>query len=553
MSANTDIDQAPQLRRFSWPKLTLAWFVARQNARSAILWAVIFGGFAAANIVGYEAAYPTEAAREQLAGSLGSNVGLQLLVGRPLDMTTIAGFTDWRVLGTFALVGSIWAFMTSTRVFRGDEAAGRWEPFLAGQTTARRAALNAVGGLILNLLLFFGVAALLITVFAQPDKSGITATGSLSFAFAGTVLVALFMSVGLLASQVMSSRSRAAAVSAVVFAVFFLMRGIGDSISGARWLLDITPLGWIERSHPLISNDIKWLFLTLGLSVVLTSVAVFLAGRRDMGASLVAGNDTARARLGLLDSPLGAAWRLTRAQMVSWITGVTVVALLLGSLAKSAGEALAASSAAGEIFNRLTSATEVFGAKTYLGIAFFMIITITMLYAANALSAMREEEAAGRLENILVRPVARTQWLAGRVLLSFGGICAALFFAVLAFLLMTAVQATGVATAEIIQAGVNAVAPAVFVLGFGVFCFGFLPRLASSLAYGVIAWSFLVQMIGSMLNLNQWILNLSVLHHVALAPAAEPDWTAVSILAGAGLGLAIAGMSRFRTRDLVGE
>lgn len=551
MSVKTE--RSTGIRRFTWPTLSLGRFVARRNAKSTLLWAGVFGGFAVANILGYEAAYPSEAAREQLAGSLGSNVGLQLLVGRPVDMTTIAGFTDWRVLGTFALVGSIWAFVTSTRVFRGDEAAGRWEPFLAGQTTARRAALNAVGGLGLNLVLFFAFASLLLILFAQPEKSGITLSGSLSFAFAGTVLVALFMSVGLLASQLMSSRSRAAALSAAVFAVFFLLRGVGDSIASARWLLDITPLGWIEKSHPLITNDIQWLFLTLGLSAGLTAIAVYLAGKRDMGASLVAGKDTARARLGLLGSPLGVAWRLTRAQMMSWTVGVTAVALLLGSLAKSAGEALAASASAGQIFNRLTSATEIIGAKTYLGIAFFMVITITMLYAASTLAAIREEEAEGRIENMLVRPVTHTRWLLGRMLLGLGGVCAAMVAAVFAFMLMTAIQETGAATAELIRAGVNSIAPAIFVLGFGVFCFGFVPRLASALSYGIIAWSFLVQMIGSILNLDQWVLNLSVLHHIALAPATEPNWTAVLVLISAGAVLAITGVLRFRSRDLANE
>ena len=76
-----------------------------------------------------------------------------------------------------------------------------------------------------------------------------------------------------------------------------------------------------------------------------------------------------------------------------------------------------------------------------------------------------------------------------------------------------------------LQAGLNIVAPAVFVLGLGALLYGLVPRLAAPVVNLVIVWSFLVQLIGSTLTTNRWLLDSAVLSHLRPAPAATPDWT----------------------------
>ena len=45
------------------------------------------------------------------------------------------------------LLGAVWGLLTSTRLLRGEEDGGRWELLLAGRTTRRRAAAQALAGL----------------------------------------------------------------------------------------------------------------------------------------------------------------------------------------------------------------------------------------------------------------------------------------------------------------------------------------------------------------------------------------------------------------------
>lgn len=82
---------------------------------------------------------------------------------------------------------------------------------------------------------------------------------------------------------------------------------------------------------------------------------------------------------------------------------------------------------------------------------------------------------------------------------------------------------------------------------------GIRPRWTSAVMYVVIGWSFLLEMIGPAINLNHWILDTSLLHHVAFSPAVDPRWSTAGILAGIGAAAAIIGAIVFNRRDLAGK
>ena len=142
------------------PAAVIARQVSRRTVRSGALWGLIFGFYVVVQTFGYTAAYKTQASRDQLARSLGSNVGINALIGPARAINTVAGYTSWRALGVLSLLGAIWGLLTSTRLLRGDEEAGRYELLLAGQTTRRHAAAQAVGGLGVGLTTLWAIAAL---------------------------------------------------------------------------------------------------------------------------------------------------------------------------------------------------------------------------------------------------------------------------------------------------------------------------------------------------------------------------------------------------------
>ena len=71
------------------------------------------------------------------------------------------------------------------------------------------------------------------------------------------------------------------------------------------------------------------------------------------------------------------------------------------------------------------------------------------------------------------------------------------------------------------------------------------------LDHGLVGWSFLVELIGSIVTTNHWLLDASLIHYMAPAPAADPQWSSALVMIAIGLVAAGAGAIAFDRRDLV--
>lgn len=192
------------------------------------------------------------------------------------------------------------------------------------------------------------------------------------------------------------------------------------------------------------------------------------------------------------------------------------------------------------------------GGAAYLGIAFLIITLVVTLAAAALAGATHDEEASGYLDHLLARPVARLRWLAGRLAVAATVLALAGVAVGVAAWAGAAVTGAGLSFPALLAAGVNVIPAGVFVLGTGTLAHGLAPRFASVAAYAVVAWSFLAQLIGTAIGAGQWLLDTSVLQHVARAPAVPVRWDTAAILAGLGVAAALAGALAFRRRDLAG-
>jgi len=539
------------MKYFRWPRTVIGRFVARRTIRGAAFWAIALGAIVASKAIGYASLYPTVQSRVKLATAFGSNVGLSALFGAPHQLQTVAGYVVWNTLASTMIVGSIWAFLVATKTFRGEETAGRTELLLAGQTTARRAAVNTLVGLGVSLSVLYIVTAGVFIGVGRDHSVDFGTQAALFFALTAVSGAVLFMSIGALASQLMPTRGRAAGLSAGLFGLFFLIRSAA-SVTSAHWLLNLSPLGWIEKLQPLYASQPLWLLPILGLTAILCVATVYLAGSRDLGASTFADRDSAKPRLALLNSPFGAAFRLNRSASISWLAGISFVAVFFGLLTKTASQAFSGPNFQHDI-NRIVHSSQTQAATAFLGIIFFLIMPLLMAYVASAVGRVREDEASGYLDNFLVNPVSRLRWLWERIALIVIVIVVASLCGGIGAWIGASSQQAGVAFHSILLAGLNVIAPALITLGIGVFAFGIIPRFTTIIAYSVIAWSFLLQIISSGLNLNHWILDSSVLSHVTLAPAVNPDWRSAAVLAGLGLVLSVIGGLRFNGRDLQAE
>jgi ABC-2 type transport system permease protein len=539
---------------FRSPKTVVARFVARRTLKSATLWAFIFGVYTLSKVVGFVKAYKTPAAREALTHSLSNNAGVNALIGTPHDIGTVKGYANWVVLGTITLIAGVWAFLLATKYFRGDEEAGRTELLLTGRTTQRQAAINTFLGLSFSLVLMYLITAVILILIGNVQGVGYNTQNALFFALASVCSAALFLAIGAFTSQLMPTRTRASTIAAVIFGISFILRAIADATS-ARWLLTVTPLGWVERLQPLVGSKPIWLLPIFGMALVLCLLTVWLAGRRDLGESLFADHDTAKAKTRLLNTPTGLAFRLTRASTIGWLVAVFAMSWLYGSLTKTIVQAIggAQSKAVNKALNKLTQTSHLSIATVFLGAMFLILMAVVMAYVASATGKVREDEAEGYVDNFLVQPIGRLQWLGGRVLLVAFFSLAICLGTSLGFWAGVASVHLGVPIHLLLEAGANMAAPVLFTLGASILALGFVPRLTTVVAYSVLGWSFMITLIASGTNISHWILDTSVLHQVTLAPAVNPNWTVDAWLVGIGIALCLLGMWRFNNRDLQSE
>ena len=523
---------------------------ARRAARSGLPWGVVFGLYVVASASGYAASFPTATSRIKLATSFGANAGLAAMLGPAHRLDTVAGFTAWRTLGVLTVVGAIWGILIATRLLRGEEDAGRWEIFLAGQTTRRWAAAQAAAGLGVGLVSLWAVTAVLAVADGRAPKVHFPVTASLFLATCLVAGAALFMAVGLVVGQLAATRRQANGIAAAVLGLSYLLRMAADSNADLRWLRRVSPLGWVEELRPLVSPRPLALVPIVTLVVVLVAAAIALAGARDLGASALPAPEAPPARTALLTGPAGLAVRLSRPVVIAWAGSLAVFGLVLGLVAQSASDAISGSATVARIIGRLGGRHG--GASAYLGVSFLIAAALVCFAAAGQIASTRAEEADGHLDNLLARPVARPRWLAGRLAVGAVLVLVTSVAAGLAGWAGAASQHTGVNVGRLVEAGLNVAPPALFVLGVGCLVYGVAPRLAVTATYALVSWSFLVQLVASGIRMNHWVRDTSVLIHTAPAPAASPDLRAAAWLVTLGVLAAVAGTVGFRRRDLAG-
>ena len=539
-------------QRSPWrsPRTVVAGQTARRAVRSGVIWGCIFGISIASSAISYTTIYKTQAQRNALAAAYGSNKATSALFGPAPGLQTVAGFTVFKISMTLMILGAVWGLLTSTRLLRGEEESGRWELLLAGQTNRRGATIQALAGLGFGVFALWALTAVITVLTGLDSRVDIAAGPALYFALAMVATAVMFLAVGALTSQLGATRRQAASYAAVFLGLAYAVRMIADAGVGLHGLIWASPLGWVEELQPLTAPRPLALVPIVGFTAVLAVIAVRLAGSRDVGASIVPDRATGEPHLRLLSGPTGLAIRMIRPTVIGWWVAIAVSGLLYGLIAKSAGGTISGSSVQ-KVFSKLGASGT--GAEAVLGVCFLVLAVLVAFVGAGQLTAARSEESGGRLDHLLVRPVSRTSWLGGRlvvavVVLLVSGIGAGVFA-----WLGAASQHAGVSFTTFLEAGMNLVPPALAILGIGVLAFGIRPRLASVVVYTLLGWSLFIVIVGGIGAVSHWVLDTSVFHQMASAPAVSPHWEANGIMTAIGFAGALLGGFAFRRRDLQGE
>ncbi len=518
--------------------------VIKQRRKVSVALGWMIGVVTLSSIYGYRAAYPQHLDRLRLSASFSHDAGIAAVFGPARSLDTVAGFTAFRTLGVIPIIVAIWAMLSATRALRGEEESGRWEILISAPITKRRATLATIRGLYGSLFITLIVASVLMIITSRVSHNFSVSAGLF---FATTLIAAsfFFTSVGALTSQLASTRRLAATQAGLVLGISFLLRAVADASPGIAWLHWLSPLGWITESAPLTKT--RWLGLTLILAgtVILTTLSVALSSRRDLGASLVPERITHR--VGTKINGTMTLWlKLQRASIGGWIAGFFFMSFAFGLVAHGATKAFGSSSGIQKTFANLGISKM---SELFFGVIFMMLTSGLMFAAVSHVSALREQESEGYLDHILVTPISRTRTLLSRMSVSAGAFFAIGLSAGLGAFSGSSLSGGRLSLKDALLAGVNTVPSALLIFGITVAVFGLAPRATTIFGQSLLAWSFLLELIGSSLKLNHWLLDTSVLHHMAFAPAASPRWGQAALVVGIGAVMIAVGISAFNHRD----
>nr|WGC84422.1 Orf-3 [Streptomyces sp.] len=496
-------------------------------------------------VASFQKLYPTARERADYAAINRSNGGFTALYGR-LHGSSLGELVAWRA-GFLPVVIALVSLLVVIRHTRTEEEAGRRE-LLGATVVGRQAPLTAafLASLIANLLLGVLVALAL-------TARGLPGGGSLALGLECAGAGILFAAVGAVAAQLTSSSRGAWAISASTLGVAVLLRIVGDLNAGSTgtvaWMSWLSPIGWVQRLCPYADEQWWVLALIVGVTGALLALAFALSDRRDLGSGLLPPRLGSATAATSLRSPLALAWRLHRGVLAGWVAGFVVLGVVLGSLAESVGTILHDSRGLEDVFSRTGGSSGLVNA--YLATIMGILGVFAAGYAIQSTLRLRYEESAGRLEPILATPVGRLRWAASHLVLAVLGPVLALATAGLAAGVTHGIN-TGDMAHELPRVFGAAVAqiPAVLVLvAFTVALFGLSPRF-TGLAWAGLGMCLFFGLIGSAMEWDQWLLDLSPFTHVPRLPGGSVSATPFIALLGVAVTMAAVGLAGFRRRPV---
>ncbi len=526
---------------------TSFWFTLTRYIRISLFWGLIIGFVVTTNAIGTIKAGIN---LNQFAASLSTSSGLFAIFGSGHQLNTIEGYVTWKVLGLTMIIMAIWGLVISTTLFRGNEESGRIELMAIGKASLKRITINTLAAIAACIAIIFIIASLI--TYASGNSNGLhfSFVGSLLLSFACIASAIIFVSLGALCGQLFTTRHQALFYCVATFAIFYMAKIVADSSNSFAWLNNFNPLGWIENIQPFTGNYAVWILPILGFSSILSALAIYFSGKRDLASSIVKNKETTTSSFLFLNN-IGEF--ITRQQIFSflgWVVGVGILGFIFGSVVNAGENALSSSPNLTKEISKLHLYSGADIVKAFMGFGFLIGMVLVSFIAITGMTKLQNDETSGYLDNLFVRSVKRMNWMGlSLVFTAIEIVIVALSLGVLSWV-GTLTQHISIAISTLLVAGINSTAPALAILGIGACIYGIWPRIATRVQYFILGWGILIDLIGPSIHLSNIFLNTSLFYHMALSPGEDPNWTVVIIFTLIGIIGSMIGMYLFSKRDI---
>jgi len=506
----------------------------------------------------------------------------QGLLGEPINILTLPGFVSWRLVGFLPIMIGFYSITSLTGTLAGEAASGTLELILSTPVSRVRLALQKYGAHVVAVAVLISLAAVITWVgnslFATLPQDSL----SIFDAFGEFGLVALMAllagSIGFALAPLLG-RGMAAGVAAIYLFGSYAVNGFADLVPGFSILRTGSMFHWTEHHRPMAgAYDWPAVALVLGLVVLLVVIGIVLFQRRDLGATISVGarfrragaEDTAWAGA-LPVRVLRRAWHVIGGASVgrwslngpglrslgerlpaglAWGLGLGLYGFAIAVSAEQFADSITSVPQIAEMIRQFYPNIDFSSAGGILQLAIFgFVALVTGVAAGTLVGGWASDERERRLEVVLSTPTSRASWFVRSAL----GVLLSVFAIGVVIGLAAGLGAAiaGDPAVPVVTGGLVIGLYAVALAAVGVLVFGLgWPQFAGGAVAGVTVAFYLIDLIGGILRLPDYITDIALTRHLGEPMAGSYDWGGMALCLGVVIFGVVLGAWRFARRDL---
>jgi ABC-2 type transport system permease protein len=500
--------------------LTSVYAMTLRDSRRAVVVVGLLGGlFMFATAAPIAAEFDTLAKRQVLVTSMSALPAVfRGLLGDPINIETLGGFISWRVGNSLPVLLGLWSVIALSGTLAGEAAKGSLDLLVSTPHARRSIALHKIAGHLTGVVIAMLMTALLLYLAGQTFATLPGDEIPLDAALGQVTLFALLMlaagAIAFAAAPVLG-RSRAVGVGLLALFGMYLINSYSTISPALDALAPISWYAWTAGHRPIAGiTDWPSVGLLAGVVVGLFAIGVLAFERRDIGAVAPLG------WLRIPGLPRGTSGPFARLlsdlapAAIGWGVGIGSFAALIASSAQALTDVLRQTPGLLEYVRIIYPNIDLTQPSGILQLSFFAFASLMAgLAGATFLAGWASDEGRRRLDVVLSAPISRTGWA-----IRTG---AALVVAIALLVVVTGVfVAIGVASQDgdlvtpLAGSAILGLAAAGF-LGIG-FAAGGLVRssLAAPVAAFVVIATFVLDTLGTALDLPDAVLDLSIYRHL---------------------------------------
>jgi ABC-2 type transport system permease protein len=526
----------------------------RDSRRTAIVLGVLFALVFAVTAAQVAEQFTTVAERLKFAASLqGLPPIFQGMLGEPIEIDRLGGFMSWRILNFLPIMLGIWAVVALSGLLAAELARGSLDLVAASPISRPRLAFQKLAGYLVALALALGILVLGMAVafaaFAKLPGDEVGFDALLAQA-AWLYLAVLFPGAVAFAVAPLVGRNQALGIGAVLLFGSFVINGFADSVSAFEQVRGISYLALTADHRPLAGRyDWPSIALLASLTVALLAAGIALFSRRDLLVSV--GGRVRYPSIGLwLRGPFTRAFGERLPASIAWGVFLGVFGLFIATSADQFVTSLGSIPQVVEMIKQIFPNEDILSTGGFLQLAFFQeAILVITLAAGTFVAGWASDETERRLEVVLGAPVSRTQWALRSGVAVMGAIA-----------VMTVVMAAGVAAGAATQTG-DITGPVVGLSALGLYGMALAgiglavgglvrPNLAAPVTVILGLAFYLLDLIGSILDLPDFVVDLALNRHLGRPILGAYDPAGMALCAALAIGGVLLCAAGMRRRDI---